>query len=199
MSSAFSKHIIISGFDPFQGRSGNNSTVIAQKLVERFASTQIKVTFCPLNTVYFKGFETLKDCVASTSEKPDFILSLGEAFCKDVKFETSAVNMMSDFGGDNDGVHYTGEEIIPGAPKYVPMSLNLKPYKRMLPRSMKKYIKVSSDAGTFVCNNTAYLMASESEIPYAFIHVPAYKCANGPMLIERSTQILEATIKNLFK
>ncbi len=199
VSSAYSKHIVLSGFDTFHGGTGNNSSVVAEKLVKRFASTDIKITFCPLRTVYFKAAESLKDCIASAETKPDFILSLGEAFCKDVKFETSAINIMSDYGGDNDGVHYTGEEIIPGANKYVPMSLNLRPLKRMLPRSMKKYIKVSSDAGTFVCNNTAYLMARESDIPFAFIHVPAHKCAQSTMLVERSTQILEATIKNLYR
>jgi len=199
MESAFSKHIIISGFDAFHGRTVNNSTVIAEKLVKRFESTDIKVTFCPVRTIYYKASEELKDCIASSEIKPDYVISLGEAFCRDVKFETSSVNAMNDYGGDNDGVSYDGEKIRPDGSWFAPMTLKLGPFRRMLPRSMKKYIKMSSSAGRFVCNNTAYIMASDIDIPYAFIHVPANHCAESSMLVERSTQILEATIKNLFK
>jgi len=40
-------------------------------------------------------------------------------------------------------------------------------------------IDVSNDAGSFVCNNTAYQMSYyHPELQYGFIHVPANNCIN---------------------
>ena len=192
------KIVLISGFDPFLGGAGNNSTVIGEKIERRFQEQEIKIIFCPLRTVYFKASEALKDCINAQTEKIDFVISLGEAFCRDVKFETRAVNFMKDHGGDNDGVSYSAEVIDSSSPEYLPMTINLSSVRSKLPRKMRKYTKISKDAGTFVCNNTAYLMTRDLDIPYAFIHVPAHNCSRSNYLVERSVNILEKTIQELF-
>ncbi len=192
------KTVVVSGFDPFDGGSDNNSTVIAKKLVREFKNKDINIVFCPLETVYFKASESLKDCISSLKVKPDFVLSLGEANCREVKFETRAINWMKDISHDNDGVHYTGEEIRPEEDRFTPMTLDLVPIKKKLKYSHRKYIKISKNAGTFVCNNTAFIMSRDLEMPYAFIHVPKHNCRKSAMLVERSTKILVKTIESLF-
>jgi pyroglutamyl-peptidase len=193
------KTVLISGFDPFLGGTGNNSTIIAQKLQKRFEGSEISIVFCPLRTVYFKASEDLKSCIAAQEIKPDFVISLGEAFCRDVKFESRSVNWMKNTGTDNDGFGYpNGELIDPSSPKYLPMTIDLASIKKKMSRKEKKYILLSDNAGTFVCNNTSYIMSRDSDIPYAFIHVPAHSCRRQSLLIGRSVQILEKTVKYLF-
>jgi pyrrolidone-carboxylate peptidase len=197
--SAFGKTVLISGFDPFLGGSGNNSTVIGKRLVKRFEHQDINIVFCPLRTVYFKASEDLKTCINSQKIRPDFVISLGEAFCRDVKFETRSVNLMKNWGTDNDGIGYsTGEVIDPAEAQYLPMTIDLPSIKKKMSRKEKKYILVSDDAGTFVCNNTSFIMTRDLDIPYAFIHVPAHSCKRQARLVDRSVKILENTIRYLF-
>lgn len=196
---SFAKSVLISGFDAFDDAPGNNSSVIGKILAKNFLNTDISVEFCQLRTIYFKSSDELKDCYHSMKIKPDYIISLGETACKGLKFERRAINKMKDISQDNDGIHYIGEPIRASMPKYIPMSLDLTPLYTMLSRNEKKFVKLSKDQGTFVCNNLSYITASDiKETPYTFIHVPSYTCKNSKVLVEKSIQILEKTIKNLF-
>ncbi len=191
--------VVVSGFDVFDNNRGNNSEVIAKILSKNFSSKNINVHFCGLRTVYFKSSEQLKDCVISLPKKPDYIIGLGEANCKGLKFETIAKNWMKDISQDNDGIHYEGEVIRPGDSQSVEMSLKLKPLYKLLSRRDKKFITFSKDQGTFVCNNLSYIIANDiTDIPYTFIHVPRYNCRGRDKLVKRSVDILTKTIQNLF-
>lgn len=193
------KTVLISGFDAFDGNKGNNSEIVAKNLEGKFKNSEINIKFCPLRTVYFKSSETLKDCLNEMPEKPDYIIGLGEGPCKGIKFERKAVNFMKDISSDNDGVHYEGEVIRVNGASKVDMSLNLTPLYKMLSRNDRKFVKLSNDQGTFVCNNLSYIMVNDIlDTPYTFIHVPAFNCKGSDKLVERSTDILEKTIYNLF-
>jgi len=196
---AFSKTVLVSGFDAFDGNLGNNSELVGKRLSERFKDSEIKIKFCSLRTVYFKSSEMLKDCLNEMPERPDYIIGLGEGPCRGLKFEKEAINLMKDISSDNDGVHYSSQLIREGSPKKIKMSLDLTPLYKMLSRADRKFVKLSKDQGTFVCNNLSYIITNDIEdIPYTFIHVPAFNCQNRLELELKSTDILESTIKNLF-
>ncbi len=196
----FAKTIVISGFDAFDGNKGNNSQVIGKALEKRFNNKQINVKYCQLRTVYFKSSEQLKDCINSLDEQPDYIIALGEAHCNGLHFETKAKNWMKDISQDNDGVHFEGEPIRPDQKESVKMSLELRPLYKMLSRSDRRFVKISKDQGTFVCNNLSYIMESDLEdIKYTFIHVPRNNCKKSDKLVSRSIDVLTKTIENLFK
>jgi pyrrolidone-carboxylate peptidase len=191
--------VVVSGFDAFDNNLGNNSEVIGKILSKNFSNKNINIHFCGLRTVYFKSSEQLKDCINSLPIKPDYIIGLGEANCKGLKFETKAKNWMKDISQDNDGIHYEGEVIRPGETQSVAMTLDLKPIYSLLSRKDKRFITVSKDQGTFVCNNLSYIMASDiTDIPYTFIHVPRYNCKGSDKLVKRSVDILTKTIQKLF-
>jgi len=191
--------VVVSGFDAFDNNKGNNSEVIGKLISKKFSRTNINVHFCQLRTVYFKSSEQLKDCINSLPSKPDYIIGLGEANCSGLKFETAAKNWMKDISQDNDGIHYEGEVIRPNENDKVAMTLKLKPLYKLLSRRDKRFVSVSKDQGTFVCNNLSYIMASDlTDIPYTFIHVPRYNCKRRGDLVVKSVDVLTKTIRNLF-
>jgi pyrrolidone-carboxylate peptidase len=197
--SLMAKSILLSGFDAFNGAKENNSQKVAKLIQEKFKDTDIKVHYCQLRTVYFKSAETLKDCFNELSEKPDFIISLGEGFCSGVEFELKAKNQMNSATPDNDGVVYQRKVIVNGGPRSLALSLNFSSIYKMMTKEERKYVGMSKDPGKFVCNNLAYLMAHDfNEVPFGFIHVPAHNCSRQNDLITRSVESISITIKKLF-
>jgi pyrrolidone-carboxylate peptidase len=191
--------VVISGFDAFDNNSGNNSEVIGKLLQKKFLDSSINVHYCQLRTVYFKSSEELKDCINSLPNTPDFVIGLGENNCKGLKFETRAKNWMKDISHDNDGIHYSGEVIRAGENKKVIMSLNLKPLYKLLSKADRKFVTLSKNQGSFVCNNLSFIMAKDlTNIAYTFIHVPSFSCKDQDKLVNKSVNILTKTIKNLF-
>ena len=59
--------------------------------------------------------------------------------------------------------------IAPGAPDYH----TTVPVKEIVE------IEVSDDAGSFVCNDTFYLVGTNTSVPVVFIHAPENKSAAG--------------------
>lgn len=171
--------VLISGFDPFDKSRENNSQRIGRQLLEKLqkARPDVDFSYCQLRTVYDKSVQELIDCANSMKKAPDFILSLGETGCGEMKIETSAVNMDLDTSSDNDGIHRDGQPIILGAPQRIGLNLPLQRAWCKLSPWEKNFAKPSKDAGTFVCNNLSYLMASHyPEVKFGFIHVPAHGC-----------------------
>lgn len=197
--SLMAKSILLSGFDTFKDNPANNSEIIAQELQKQFEGTDINIHYCQLRTVYYKSADTLKDCFHSLSEKPDYVISLGEGYCDHVSFETRAFNQMKSDDADNDGVTYKNDKIIPDGPRKLNLSLNLSSVLSSLPKKDRKFTKMSKNAGRFVCNAHSYIMGTSfDEAPFAFIHVPSHNCKNQDYKKKRTLEILSKTIKALF-
>lgn len=194
------KSILLSGFDAFEGKKENNSQIIAKALQQKFIGSDIKIEYCQLRTVYNKSSETLKDCFHALKEKPDYVISIGEGFCNRISFETVAYNIMNSKDPDNDGVIFQNERIRPDAPGKINFSLNLSKIRQSLSRKERRYVKMSHKIGTYVCNNLAYIMASDlAEAPYTFVHVPSYNCQNQQANQQKVLDILSHTISKLFR
>lgn len=197
--SLLAKSILLSGFDAFNNKKGNNSQVIAKELQKQFEGSDIKIHYCQLRTVYNKSSDTLKDCYHSLSVKPDYVISIGEGYCDRISFETMAYNEMDSTFADNDGVIYARTKIDPDGPSKIRLSLNLSSIRKQLPKKDRKFVKMSKKIGNFVCNNLAYLVNSElDQTPFTFIHVPSFDCKNQNYKKKRSIEILKRTITHLF-
>lgn len=193
------KSILLSGFDAFNNNKDNNSQIIAKILQKEFEGSDIKIHYCQLRTVYSKSSELLKDCYHALSEKPDYVISLGEGFCDRISFENIANNEMNDEHADNDGITYSKTKILEHGPSKIKLSLNLSYIRKKLPKKDRKFVRMSKNIGTFVCNDLAYRVNyAFDQIPFGFIHIPSYNCKNQEYKKKRTIEILTKTIKGLF-
>lgn len=170
--------VLISHYDPFGGSKVNNSETIAKELAKFFSrpDSPIRVKLCSLETKFDVAFNQTLDCLGA--EKPDMILGLGETGCN-LKIETLGRNLDHTRGADNAGVERKNSEIIPDAPEAIGFTYPLAEMYCTVDKKARKKIFVSNDAGSFVCNNTAFQLAYRNqEIPSGFIHVPLNSCRN---------------------
>lgn len=154
--------ILITAFEPFGGQTVNTSAETLGRLPERIGGHEVIKVLLPV--VYGKAAEK------ALQHRADFIFLLGEAGGRQsVTPELKAKNLRDARIPDNDGNQPRGERILPDG---------LEEYHTLIPveeivRRMRAYpISVSDDAGTFVCNDTFYLVGMKSKTPVEFIHVP---------------------------
>ncbi|MCT4641891.1 MAG: hypothetical protein N4A33_06290 [Bacteriovoracaceae bacterium] len=185
------KHILISYFDPFDGRQCNNSEHIAKSIEKYFNQSLINITLCPLETVHYKSSQKLISFYEKMDNKPDFVISLGEGKCDGVYFETMAHNYSDGKTCDNEGTFLKGK-IVDDAKDSLDLSLNLEDIFNAF--KDKSFIHISKSPGEYVCNSHSYLMAKNFlHKPFAFIHVPKSSCSQT----HRALSILIDSIKYL--
>lgn len=183
--------VLVSYFDAFDGAPFNNSEKMALALLEKVKDhPEFELKLCGLNTIFDKSTYQLEDCLKSMPVPPQLILGLGEANCN-FKVETVGRNFDKSMGPDNEGNERNNSVIIPEAPKVIGLNYPLAQMYCSLPKSDRKDIEVSNDAGSFVCNNLAFQFAQlYRELTFGFIHVPSHHCRN----LAKKDQV---TLKNL--
>ncbi len=170
--------VLVTYYDPFNKAPLNNSETVAKLVAEKLKdSKDVAVKLCPLNTIYDKAWDQQEACIKALPEEPKLVLGLGEAFCE-FKVELVARNFdLTTNAPDNAGVARTGRPIIPGATYAFGFTYPLADMYCALHKRDRKLMNVSNNAGSFVCNNTAYQMTyNYPETTYGFIHVPSYHC-----------------------
>lgn len=170
--------VLISYFDAFNRAPFNNSERIAVELKARFdrETSPIQLELCALNTVFDRAFNQTEECLRALPQRPLFVLGLGESTCE-LKIETMMRNKDKTVGPDNAGTHRNNTLILPGAPSAIGLRFPLPQMYCALSESDRRSVDISNNAGTFVCNNTAYQMAhAYPELNYGFIHVPSNNC-----------------------
>lgn len=168
--------ILISHYDPFGGSKTNNSETVARALEEHFAKADspIRVKICSIETKFDVALAQTEKCLQG--ERPDMILGLGETGCN-LKIELMGRNLDHTRGADNAGVERKNAVIIPDAPEAIGFTYPLAEMYCAVDRKERKKIFVSNNAGSFVCNNTAFQVAYKyQDIPSGFIHVPINSC-----------------------
>ncbi len=175
--------MVITSFAPFDGNLTNTSRDVAPLLKARLEKLVpgLDVSLCPLDVLYDRSAEQALQCIAAGGARPVWVLSLGEGECT-VAVETQARNRDDAPGADNAGVRRNGQEITPGGPEEAEFTLfpASAMRSRLAPADASR-VEISKDMGGFVCNNTAYHLATApalSGVPFGFIHVPAHFC--GP-------------------
>ena len=159
------KQILVTAFEPFGGSNVNTSARVLSLLPERIAGLPVRKRLLPV--VFGRAAEEVLEQEAS------LIFLLGEAGGRDrVTPETRAVNLRRARIPDNAGCQPAQEPCLPGGPEEYRTPV---PAAAITARMRQEGwpIALSEDAGTFVCNDTYYLVGVRSPAPAAFIHVPA--------------------------
>lgn len=188
--------VLISYFDAFNRAPFNNSERIAKALEQKLNAENlpVRVKLCALNTIFDKAYAQTEQCLKALPETPVMVLALGESTCE-LKIEAMMRNLDRNTGPDNAGNVRTNTVIVPEAPSVIGLRYPLAQMYCALSSSERRSLTVSNNAGSFVCNNTAFQMTHYyPDIQYGFIHVPTNKCSNLAQKTKMAITSLEKMI-----
>ena len=147
--------VLITAFTPFNKSINNYSLEVLNK-IKRVDKQIIDVCY---DKCYFdlSSQKNLNDY--------DLIIAMGEARMRDeIMLEVSAKNIASCSIADNIGVVKQNVAIIENAPNELHTLIDL--------TRLTEIIKLSYDAGKFVCNNLYYYLLFNYPTKSIFIHIP---------------------------
>ncbi|PRA04027.1 pyrrolidone-carboxylate peptidase [Arthrobacter sp. MYb229] len=164
--------ILVTGFEPFGTDTHNASAEIVRRLPATAGEHQIVTGLLPVS--FSRAFPTLGELLRT--HQPDALVLLGEAGGRtEINLERWAVNENNARIADNDGHQPAGERIAPNGA-----------HRREATLETPSQLRVSEDAGRFLCNHIAY-HAYGLGIPAQFIHVPAWRPGNARALVGAET------------
>ena len=163
--------VLVTGFDPFEGRSINPSWEAVSRLADEISGYKVVKLMIP--TVFNKGTETVLQAVRS--ESPDFVFMTGVASgAESVTPEAFACNMRYARIPDNEGNQPLNQPVKPGGPLRLTPRIPIDSIVAIMKQEGYN-VSVSVDAGSFVCNDVYYTVLhslSGTSIKACFIHVP---------------------------
>lgn len=171
MTDNVAMRVLLTGFEAFDGRSNNSSSEFIRFAQGQFEARGIKdplLEFAILPVSY--GDIEAQVAALLSRARWDAIVSFGEAKTPWVRLETLAHNRDDSETADNRGVVRRGEVIRAGDAVQRPTGLNLGSIMEALSLAQVP-VKMSDDAGGFLCNHVFYLMTS-SHPRAGFVHVP---------------------------
>ncbi|WP_293698382.1 pyroglutamyl-peptidase I [uncultured Agrococcus sp.] len=164
--------ILVTGFEPFGDDTENASITAVNMLDGRWSDENVQIVTGALPVTFGTAGTVLHELVARY--RPDAVLAVGEAGGRtSVTPESRAVNDMDARIPDNAGLQPRAQPIFEDGPKFRESALDVEAIADAV-RGAGVASEVSDDAGRFVCNYIAYLVAG-LEVPGAFIHVPAVR------------------------
>lgn len=189
------RRLLITGFDPFGGETVNPAWQAVKLLPDTVGGFELCKLGIP--TVFDKAAEAV---LAKAEEfQPDVILCIGLAGGRDaVTPERIAVNIRDARISDNEGNQPQGEFVAPDGPAAYFATV---PVEKMAQAIRDAHIPgaVSNTAGTFVCNDTLYLLLHHyagTSTKVGFIHVPRIPEQGSPSLeLTRTAAALAAAIE----
>lgn len=166
--------VLLTGFEPYGGRGINPSA----EVVRRLNGTVIDATPVVGRTLPV-SFRSLPDrIVALLAEvKPVAVISMGLWPGEPViRLERVAFNLAAFEIPDNEGILVEDAALVPDAASAIPARLPLRDIEAALLQAGIP-ARLSSSAGTFLCNATLYTFLMESQrnypnVPCGFVHLP---------------------------
>ncbi len=164
--------LLLTGFEPFGGRTVNPSERVATAL-DRSSISGFDVTARVL-PVSFRRLPAILDQLLGEI-RPDAILPMGlAAAAPRIRLEQIAVNAMHSSQADNDGLAPFNEQIEEAGPLARRATIELGPLVQRLVQDWQP-VELSFHAGTHCCNLTLYHLLgriARKPVPCAFIHLP---------------------------
>ena len=155
-------NILITGFNPFDGRAENMSLEVLKALND--------VETLPLDVLFKTAFKSLEKHLKQ--HHYDYIICLGEGPNQVINLEHIALNIMHSRIPDNATYQPLNEIIHPHGALALSSSLPIHMISEHLANSNHLFNN-SFHAGTYVCNDIFYrLMDLNISTPRGFIHVP---------------------------
>ena len=146
--------VLITAFKPFNNQTNNYSLEVLKYIKE--------VDKIILDVCYDECYKYLKE--NKNLNNYDLIIAMGEArMRKDLMIEVNAKNISSCSLPDNSGIIKKDEKIINDG-------YDLKTLVNL--DTVKDVVKLSNDAGKFVCNNLYYHLLADYPFKSIFIHIP---------------------------
>ena len=181
--------ILISGFEPFGGKTDNSSQRVIAKLDGVWVSEQTRVKVCCLPVVRRKSARLLLDAV--NRYQPSAVIALGEARRDSISLERVAINIDDYSIPDNEQNQPIDEVIVVDAPAAYWSSLPIKRVYRML-KQHDIPVEISNTAGTFVCNHVFFQLQhalQKTSIISGFVHVPVLEALDRKRNMDLSTVV----------
>jgi pyroglutamyl-peptidase len=169
------KHVLVTGFDPFDGESVNPSWEVARRLADWRCGEHV-VTTRRLPCVFGAVLDALDAELGAL--RPDIAIAIGQAGGRtDVSLERVAINVDDARIPDNDGAQPIDRPVVADGP---PAYFTTLPVKAILQRLRGAGVpaQVSNTAGTFVCNHAFYALRHLAATRHrgvrraGFIHIP---------------------------
>ncbi len=173
------KQVLVTAFDPFNGREENVSEQVLLALDPNVPHT--KLTKVVLPTVYYEATDQLNKLIDETDY--DVIIMLGEASnYQYITTEARAFNELNSKVADNKGQVFTGKKMYDDGEETYFATFSAAKIKEILDET-KIINYVSFDAGRFLCNSLLYgAMYHQDKIDRfaatTFIHLPIFKTEN---------------------
>ena len=165
-------HILVTGFEPFDGQSINPSWAVASAL-HGAAIAGAQVTAVQLPCVFAQALPALQQALAQ--HRPDIVLALGQAEGRcDFSVERVAINVQDARIPDNAGAQPIDVPVIAGGPAAYFSTLPIKALVAGL-KAAGFPASVSQTAGTFVCNQVFYALQHTLAglgVHSGFVHLP---------------------------
>ena len=166
------KKLLLTAFTPFDGEKINPALEAVKLVKDRIGNLLIVKLEVP--TVFGKSIDTVREAIER--EKPDFVLSIGQAGGRaEITPERVAINIDDARIPDNEGNQPIDEPIYPDGENAYFSTL---PVKAMVEAIRKEGLpsSLSNSAGTYVCNHlmygVLYYLDKRPVIKAGFIHVP---------------------------
>lgn len=158
--------IILTAFEPFNGRSINNSSLVLDKVsLENENLLKLK-----LPVEFIHSFDRLKENIDSFN--PEIVILFGEApYEQSFTLEKEAHNIMNSKTKDNRGITKDNEIIIENEENTLYSTF---PLSKIEDTAKKFNANLSTSAGTYICNSTYFQTLSyikNKNIKCIFIHV----------------------------
>lgn len=166
------KKLLLTAFTPFDGERINPALEAVKLVKDKIGNLLIVKLEVP--TVFGKSIDTVREAIER--EKPDFVLSIGQAGGRaEITPERVAINLNDARIPDNEGNQPIDEPIFPDGENAYFSTL---PVKAMVEAIRKEGLpsSLSNSAGTYVCNHlmygVLYYLDKRPGIKVGFIHVP---------------------------
>lgn len=166
------KKLLLTAFTPFDGERINPALEAVKLVKDKIGNLLIVKLEVP--TVFGKSIDTVREAIER--EKPDFVLSIGQAGGRaEITPERVAINLNDARIPDNEGNQPIDEPVFPDGENAYFSTL---PVKAMVEAIREEGIpsSLSNSAGTFVCNHlmygVLYYLDKRPVIKAGFIHVP---------------------------
>ena len=166
------KKLLLTAFTPFDGEKINPALEAVKLVKDKIGNLEIVKLEVP--TVFGKSIDTVREAIER--ERPDFVLSIGQAGGRaEITPERVAINLNDARIPDNEGNQPIDEPIFPDGENAYFSTL---PVKAMVEAIRKEGLpsSLSNSAGTYVCNHlmygVLYYLDKRPSIKAGFIHVP---------------------------
>lgn len=168
-------HVLITGFEPFDGEAINPSWEVARALDgRRIAGRRLVARQLPCS--FAGALVALDQALHGLPSPPQLVMGLGLAGSRSaISIERIAINVIDARIADNAGAQPVDEPVVAGGPAAYFSRLPIKAIAAGLQQAGIP-AEVSQTAGTFVCNQVFYGLLHRMQLMPAlrggFIHLP---------------------------